>query len=266
MSRRWLVRTLAGILLVLVCVRLGMWQLDRNEERSARNDIIEANEQAPPATLEEVLGPDPTSGQLDESEQWRSVEVRGRYDTEHELLLRLRPLEGRRGFHVITPLVTDDGTAILVDRGFYVSDDDDPDAPAPPAGEVTVAARLRGTEDQRDAGDVAGGHIRYVNVEQIAEAVPYPLVPAWAEAVEPAGDDLLALPQPEADPGPHLSYALQWFIFAVVGVTGFVLLIRAEAKGRGPEPTDSAAADDAGEAAPDDAADGPARATGRPAD
>ncbi|WP_165367999.1 SURF1 family protein [Phytoactinopolyspora endophytica] len=237
-SRRWLVRTFAGILLVLACVRLGMWQLDRDEERSERNEIIEANEDAPPAQLEDVLGPDPASGTLDESEQWRHVEVTGRYDADHELLLRLRPLNGTRGFHVVTPLVTEDGTAILVDRGFYPSDETEPEVPSAPSGEVTVTARLRESEDQREAGDAAGGRIRYVNVEQIADALPYPLTPAWAEAIEPIGEDLVALPAPDVDTGPHLSYAFQWFIFAVVGVTGYVLLVRAEAKGRRSPPSD----------------------------
>ncbi|NED97520.1 SURF1 family protein [Phytoactinopolyspora alkaliphila] len=229
-SRRWLVRTVAGILLVLVCLRLGMWQLDRADGRSERNAVIEANADAPPVPLDAILAPGES---FDTADQWRRTEVRGRYDPSNELFLRLRPLGGQRGVHVVTPLVTADGTALLVDRGFVPAADDNPDVPPPPSGEVDVVVRLRVTEDHRDAGGTLGqGTVRAVNVAEIAEAMPYPVYPAWAEATPPVQEGFTAIPPPEADSGPHLSYAVQWFIFATVGVVGFVLLIRAEAKGR----------------------------------
>ncbi|WP_158542896.1 SURF1 family protein [Phytoactinopolyspora halophila] len=229
-TRRWLIRILAGIVLIVACVRLGMWQLDRDDERSARNDVIEDNASAAAVHPGELLDP---AEPFDPEDEWRQVEVRGQYDAEHELVLRLRPLEGERGVRVITPLITETGTALLVNRGFYPSAEQIPEAPPPPDGDVEVVARLRASEDGEDVGgDLAAGHIRYVNVADIAEALPYPVYPAWAEAVSPIDDELVALPPPEVDPGPHLSYAIQWFIFAVIGVGGFVLLVRAEARER----------------------------------
>jgi cytochrome oxidase assembly protein ShyY1 len=228
-TRRWLVRILAGLLLVAVCVRLGMWQLDRNEQRSERNEIIHSSAVAEPVPVETLSSPDT---EFEPNHEWRHVAVTGRYDPDHQFLLRLRPLDGQRGVHVITPLILSSGDALLVNRGFYRSDENIPDVPPPPGGTVEALARLRSTEDSRDAGDPADGLIRSVNVAEIAETLPYSVHPAWAEIIEPVDDDLIAIPEPEVDAGPHLSYAIQWFIFAVIGVTGFVLLIRTEAKGR----------------------------------
>lgn len=235
-SRRWLVRTLAGILLVLLCVRLGLWQLDRSEERSEGNSVIEANIDDEPVSIDEVVSPgDP----LRDGDQWRTVEIRGRYDAEHEMVLRLRPVDGVPGVHALTPLVTPEDDAVLVDRGFLRSrgrPDDTIEPPAPPPGQVTVRARVRTSETGRGTGgDPADGAIRYVDLAALDDALPYPLYGAWVELIEqdpPASSELQPITPPETEPGPHLSYAVQWFLFAVVGVGGFVLLVRAEARGR----------------------------------
>lgn len=233
-SKRWLVRTVAGVLLVLVCVRLGLWQLDRNDERAARNAVIEAGIDSAPVPIDELNAP---GEPLDTDDQWRNAVITGQYDPEHELALRLRPVDGTPGVHALTPLVTADGDAFLVDRGFVASEgrpDDEVDLPDPPSGTVTVQVRLRAGEDGEGAAQRAGT-VRRVDTAALAETLPYPLYGAWGERVEqdpPAADGLQAVPPPEAESGPHLSYAVQWFIFAVMGVGGFFLLIRAEARGR----------------------------------
>lgn len=235
-SRRWLVRTLAGLLLVAVCFRLGLWQLDRNEERTSNNGIIETNVAADSVAVDELTTPGES---LDADDQWRTVRITGSYDPEHEVSLRLRPVGGVHGVHAITPLVTEGGDAVLVDRGFVETEnrtDDQVDLPPPPSGTVTVEARVRESEVGNGTGaDSSGQTIRHVDVEAIADTMPYPLYGAWAERIDqdPApAEDLRAIPPPQTESGPHLSYAVQWFIFAVIGVGGFVLLIRAEARGR----------------------------------
>lgn len=259
-SRAWLVRTLAGILLVLVCVRLGIWQLDRNEQRQERNAVIEANVDGDPVPAGQLA---PSGQPLDDGDEWRTVEVTGQWDTGNELALRLRPVDGTRGLHALTPLVTDDGTALLVDRGFVAADgrdDDQIELPPPPDGEVTVTARIRQSQTGHDV-DPSTGAVRFVDVEAIAAGLPYPFYGAWGELItqdpEPA-TALQLIDPPETESGPHLSYAFQWFLFAVVGVGGFVLLIRAEAKGRAEPPDDETSGD--GPPGDDHPADPPARA------
>ncbi|MBB5789458.1 SURF1 family cytochrome oxidase biogenesis protein [Jiangella mangrovi] len=234
-SRRWLVRTLAGVLLVLVCVRLGLWQLDRNEQRQDRNAVIEANVDGDPVPAAQLV---PPGEPLATGDEWSTVQVTGHWDVDNELRLRLRPVDGTRGVHALTPLVTDDGPALLVDRGFVAADgrdDDQIELPAPPTGEVTVTARVRHSESGHDGVDPSTGAVRFVDVGTIEAGLPYPLYGAWGELItqdpEPA-TALQLIDPPSQESGPHLSYAIQWFLFAVVGVGGFVLLIRAEARGR----------------------------------
>jgi cytochrome oxidase assembly protein ShyY1 len=233
-SRRWLMRILAGVLLVVAFVRLGIWQLDRNQERAERNAVIEANSQRDPVPAEDLLAP----GDAVAADQiWTPVRASGVYDTEYELVVRLRPLDGKPGVHVLVPLVTGSGDALLVDRGFIPhegSPASSPDVPEPPSGEVEVVGRVRASEEGRGTGgDPTTGVIRYVDVDQIAAALPYPVYGAWVEAIDEHPGPAVAPerpPAPTPDPGPHLSYAVQWFLFACIGVGGFVLLARTEAR------------------------------------
>jgi cytochrome oxidase assembly protein ShyY1 len=233
-SRRWALRILAGLVLVAAFVRLGLWQLDRNDQREARNAVVEANAHRDPVPVEDVL----TAGVPVPADQvWTPVEAAGRYDVDHQMVVRLRPLEGRPGVHVLTPLVTDTGTAVLVDRGFVAqggSAASVPAVPEPPAGDVEVVGRIRPSEDGRGTGgDPGDGVIRYVDVDEIAQALPYPLFGAWLELVSevPAPAEApVPPPAPSTDAGPHLSYAVQWFLFACIGIGGFVFLVRAESR------------------------------------
>ena len=206
-SRRWALRILAGLVLVAACLRLGLWQLDRNDQREARNAVVEANANRDPSPVEDVL----TAGVPVPADQvWTPVEAAGRYDVDHQMVVRLRPLEGQPGVHVLTPLVTDTGTAVLVDRGIRPSEEG------------------RGT-----GGDPGEGVIRYVDVDEIAQALPYPLYGAWLELMSevPAPAEApVPPPAPSTDAGPHLSYAVQWFLFGCIGIGGFVFLVRAESR------------------------------------
>jgi cytochrome oxidase assembly protein ShyY1 len=229
-----MVRILGGVLLAAACVSLGLWQLDRNEQRQARNALIEANLGRPPVPVDEVLRP---GAPVDPGDEWMNVRVEGRYDTEHELAVRMRPRAGQPGVHVVTPLVTADGAAVLVDRGFVPSSGAEiPDLPAPPPGEVAATGRIRPSEEGRGAGgDPAAGAVRFVDVDAIAAALPYPVYGGWIELASeepPPAEPPEPVPPPQIEAGPHLSYAIQWFAFATIGVGGFVLLVRAEAKAR----------------------------------
>jgi cytochrome oxidase assembly protein ShyY1 len=233
-SRQWVVRIIAGLILATAFVLLGLWQLDRNEQRQARNAAVEAGLNRPPAPLDDVLA---VGAPVADGDQWRTVQVTGRYDGDNQLVLRLRPQGGQAGVHVLTPLVTSSGAVVLVDRGFVATAGADvPDLPAPPSGEVEVIGRVRSSENGGErTGDPSTGMIRFVDLDELAPAVDGPLYGGWLELVEqgPPPDDSLALvPPPELESGPHLSYAIQWFAFAVIGVGGFILLVRAEARVR----------------------------------
>jgi cytochrome oxidase assembly protein ShyY1 len=250
-SRRWVLRVLAGLVLVAACVRLGIWQLDRNEERSARNAVIEANVDRDPVPVDDVLD---VRHPLSPNQLWTPVAATGTYDIDRQLVVRLRPMNGRAGMHVLVPLVTAAGTALLVDRGFVAQDGPAaavPTVPNPPRGEVDIVGRARASEEGRGVGgDPDSGAIRYVDIDEIAAWLPYPVYGAWVEVIEEqpsASEAPLPPPAPTVDAGPHLSYAIQWFLFACIGVGGFVILMRAESRlRREDEAAQAELTDDAG--------------------
>ena len=228
---RWV---LFAVITLLICVLfgfLGRWQWHRHEDRRARNQLIEAAVTAAPVPLADVL----TSGEpLSATDEYRSVQVQGRYDAAHQLLWR-NP-NGRSGYDVITPLVTDSGDALLIDRGWSPSSTTDVNTPAadvaPPTGPVEATVRLRATESD-DNRVAPNGEIYAVEIGEIASTTGLPLYDAYGELVdqqpEPAAG--LELPEPTSlGMGPHLFYAIQWWMFIGIAVAGYFLLVRRESQ------------------------------------
>ena len=216
-----------------VCVRLGFWQLDRLQERRTVNQRIATGLEAPVTSL----GPLLTGSQGDPA--YRRVRVEGTYLVEHELFAYGRPLDGRAGDHVLTPLrVADGGPDVLVDRG-WVPFDAERSAPAadaaPPAGAVTVEGIVMpaGQGEAFPEGD--GASARAIDPVVIGASRGLDLVP-WYVLLQdqrpPPGPLPVAARPPALDEGPHLSYAIQWFSFAAIALVGYVLLSR---RGRRPQ-------------------------------
>ena len=125
LSRRWVLFALFVVLLGAACWRLGVWQFDRLEERRADNTIIERNLDAPPVPATTVMD---AAQPLPEQQQWRKVTVTGTYDVAEQTLVRYQTRDGRPGVNVITPLHTEAGSTVLVDRG-WMQVTNDPTAP-----------------------------------------------------------------------------------------------------------------------------------------
>jgi surfeit locus 1 family protein len=192
-----------------LCVRLGIWQLDRLAERRARNAEIAAARAAAPAVL-------PAPGLPPESLYQRRVVARGHYDPAYQRVWRPRMHQGTPGAAVLTPLRLADGsaTATAIDPGTY----------PPPDSVVTVEGlALRAP---RGPGDV--------DPRALADTVPYLLLPFVVQRPPDGGAGRLhPLPPPALDDGPHRSYAFQWFSFAIVVLVGTFFLLRREKKGCG---------------------------------
>ncbi|KRV49306.1 hypothetical protein AQ490_03690 [Wenjunlia vitaminophila] len=240
LSRRWLLLTLLGLVLIPVMVKLGFWQFHRHEDRVANNDQIAATLKSRPVPVGELTAP---GREVSGDRVWRSVTATGRYDTRHEVVARQRTAadEATIGYFVITPLVMDDGNALLVNRG-WVSPGNDittyPDVPPAPRGEVTVTGRLRPDETTGNSGiknkqGLPDRQIMLINSELLAGGLPYPLVGGYVElsgtSPQPKGE------QPELVPGPdhssignHLAYAIQWWLFTAMVPVGWVVLARRE--------------------------------------
>ena len=220
---------------------LGFWQLGRWDEEKARQERIEARIDEPPVPVTEVLDPDMTDAALDDLE-FRPVTATGTYVADAEVAHRNRDLDGHGGFDWLTPLRLDDGTAVLVRRGFVPptrAAGTDP-TPAPPVdGEVTVTGWLESSTSQPTGwrrafspSDPDTGTLETVfwaDVDRIDEQSAADLLPMilHLDEQDPAQGDLpVAQPVPEVDLSQNLSYAVQWFVFAAIVVVGYGIVLR----------------------------------------
>ncbi len=235
-SRQWILTTFLVVLGAALCVRLGIWQLDRLAQRRAFNAHVLQMRALPPLDLNTSLPDDLTSM------EYRTVRVRGKYDFEHQVALRNQYYGDQYGFHLLTPLLLGDGRAILIDRGWIPADGND--SPAAwraydEPGEVALEGIIRLGRARPDVGGVpdptlSPGQTRLdfwnsVNLERIAGQVPYPLLPVYVQPNVNPDDSTPPIPfQPEIEisEGPHLGYAFQWFTFAAILLFGYPFYLR----------------------------------------
>ena len=223
LSRRWVLFALVVVLLAYAAWWLGEWQFHRLAARKADNAIVRTNEARDPAPVAEVLTP----GQpVDDSEEWRQVTATGTYDTDDTVIVRYRTRDGASGIDAVVPLVTADGTSLLVDRGWMAADNEGAspdDVPAPPTGEVTVTGWVR-TDATGDSTKVSDQSTRAISSEEIGTALDRPVYGGFVELESEDGQPatgLLPVEMPELDNGPHFFYGLQWWFFGVLAVFGF---------------------------------------------
>lgn len=226
---RWVALAVFVVTLVVAFVNLGYWQLDRLEQRRERNEAVVVHENAPVRDWAEVFGP-----VITEADQWQRVRVTGTFDGERQFVVRYRSNDGESGYEILTPLQTQDGRHLLVNRGFGARDGEDfpTTAPPAPAGEVTIVGHVRRNEQGPDnALTPIDGLVRGVNSDAIAGALPYPLVNGYLGLLEmtpPQEGVLVPVLPPELTEGNHLSYAVQWFMFSAMAAVGLVVLIRSD--------------------------------------
>jgi cytochrome oxidase assembly protein ShyY1 len=229
---RWSVYTLIAIGFAVACAFLSHWQFERNESRSAQIALVEQNYDAPAVPLADVVGVD---GDLDPGDEWRPVTLQGEYLADEQLLVRNRPHGGTSAFEVLVPFRDTDGRVLIVDRGWAAPGEGDvPDTiPAPPDGDVTVTVRLRPGEQLPASGRGAPeGQVPTIHLPSIATLVGDDVITgAYGRLIEesPAGSGGLGgFDSPTDDPGPHLSYAIQWILFALMGFIFIGYIIRTE--------------------------------------
>lgn len=231
--RRWSGYVVFAILFAIACAFLSNWQFARNEQRTHANGLIANNYHAPAVPLSELL--EGTSG-FDADDEWRPVELSGEYLVDEQLLARNRSHGNTNAYESLLPFRLDDGRIIVVDRGWVEPgyEADKPDAvPAAPEGEITVVARLRPSEPLPRSGRSAPeGQVPTIHVPTIAASLGGEAISdayALMDSEDPVPPERPhAIDEPEQDPGPHLSYAVQWILFAVMGFVFIGYMIRTE--------------------------------------
>jgi cytochrome oxidase assembly protein ShyY1 len=215
---------------------LAFWQLDRLDERRAFNDLVAEQIEQPPAPLAALLaqaGDDPSSI------EWRQAIVTGQYLPD-QIVWFNRSQGGLAGDNVLSALVTDDDTTVVVNRGFVLLGTD---VPAAPTDDVEILARVR-LPQERQLGELTDTNdastplteVRRIDLGQLSAQLPGQVAPVYLDLIDsiPAitAGDPTPVPPPVLDEGPHLSYAVQWFIFAGCVLIGWVLAVRRSTRTR----------------------------------
>lgn len=257
---RWAIYVALAVVFAIACAFLSNWQFTRNQERSAQLQLVAENYDAAPVPLADLI---PPGSELDPQDEWRPVTLTGTYLADEGLLARNRPHGGTSAFEILVPFRLDDGRVVLVDRGWVPPGREQPvpDAvPAPPSGESTVVVRLRPGEALPSSGRSAPeGQVPTINLGLVADT----LATDVGETLEQSAYGVMvsedpspasvpsALEAPSDDPGPHLSYAIQWILFAVMGFVFIGYVIRTERRHRREDAEDAErAADESMDAAP----------------
>lgn len=229
-SRRWFLTTVLVFTGAILCTQLGIWQLDRLEQRQVFNRQVLSMRSMEELDLNLEVPEDIRSM------EWRAVSVRGRYDFENQVALRNQYFQNRLGFHLITPLVFED-KAVMVDRGWIPMEGNETKEDwrkYDQGGFVDIVGQIRLDQPARLLGgapeaDLTNGQTRrslWINMdlEGLAGQIPYPILPVFVQPEATEAEINLPVPtQPkiELTEGPHFGYAVQWFVFAAMLIIGY---------------------------------------------
>lgn len=233
---KWIAFHLLVVVGIVAMINLGFWQLRRLDQRQEFNAAVESRYDNAPVPLGDALT-STSDGGLDDLE-WRPVSASGTYMPDGQVLVVNRSQNGRAGDNIVVPFDLGDGRILLVNRGFVPLGQD---AAPVPGGDVDLVGRLRPTQERRlgQLSDPATGELdvaQRVDIDRLAAQLPGEPVPMYIDLIESTPAEPGPYPEPVATPdlseGNHLSYAVQWFIFALAVAVGWVLAVRKSAGAR----------------------------------
>lgn len=214
--------TVAALILTVILIGLGVWQLQRLQWKLALIAEVNGHMKAAPVSLDVAL-----KMNADDA-QYRRVALLGRFDNAREAYVFTTDAQGAPIYHVLTPFETGDGRTMMVDRGLIPKDRLDPATRTPVEGETKLVGVWRVPDAPglftpaadtahriwyaRDVKDIAAAdHLRLAAPVLIeADAAPNP--GGW-----PKGGQTVVSFRNE-----HLSYAVTWFGLAA-GLIGVYL-------------------------------------------
>lgn len=212
---------------VALFVRFAFWQLSR----AAEKDALQAQYAAGQRSVAEL-----TAANAAGLTQYQRVTARGHYDSAHQILLDSVPSAmGQPGYRVVTPFELEDGSWVLVDRGWHRPGATRSDIPDVTVGEAarTVAGQLSvlPRPGVRLAGPASSGNnwprvMNYPEQASVEQALERKVLPGLVLLDRDQPDGYERAWQARTDLGSerHLSYAVQWFGFAIAAIVLFVVM------------------------------------------
>ena len=222
-----------ALLMVLGMLRLGVWQLDRAEQKRELVAQLESLSQQAAVPISELFSGDETV-----SLRFRRVMLKGQYLQDTNFYVDNQVVNGRVGYQIFTPFQLE-GSArlVMVARGWVSVGESRESLPdiVTNSGQVILAGRLNAPpakpplwSDKYSASD--GNVWQYLPMAEVAgllRAKVYPLVVELA-ASDSNDDQALVRKWPEIDDqqvAKHLGYAFQWFAMAFAFFIACLVLV-----------------------------------------
>ena len=231
-GRRWWWTTLLVLAGVAVLIRLGVWQLDRLQQRREFNIMVSTRWKQEPYDITQYGLP----GDLSELE-FRRVEASGQFDYANQMILKEQIRNQAPGVVLITPLLLEDDRAVLVARGWIPLNQSTsefwPQFEEPPGAAVTgliQESQLLPSGEAPAIPESAQSEWFRINIDAIQPQLPYELLPVFILQLPDADRPYDALPLRDEpltlNEGSHFSYAIQWFMFALILGVGYIFFVR----------------------------------------
>ena len=230
--KRWSGWLALVIAFSVACALLSNWQFSRREEALAAMHQVAMNYDSPAVGIDSLATPN----SFNPKNQWRQANLRGHYLLGNSVLVRNRPLDGQPGFLSLVPFQLIDGRIIAIERGWIASDDNysaPKTYPLPSPDVQQVIVRLRPSEPTLDR-NAPMGQLATINIEALVKSQGIKdqmFMNVYGRMVAesiPASRNFKALAKPELDEGNHLSYALQWIMFALMAMAALYWGIKKE--------------------------------------
>ncbi len=160
--KRWLGWLSLVVVFSVACVYLSNWQFSRREEALVAMQQLAQNYDSDTVQLTDVA----SLGAFNKSNEWRRVEVSGRYLVDKAVLVRNRPLNGQPGFLQVIPFELADGNVVAVERGWLAAGDQyqaPTNSPLPSSEFQTLIGRVRATEPTLDR-EAPDGQLATINI------------------------------------------------------------------------------------------------------
>ncbi len=223
----WVGLSVYLLLMTLLC-SLGVWQLNRSEQK--KQFLTQQREAIEAETIDLNQQPEIDA----EAFRYRKIVAAGYYDQKHQFLLDNQVVDGKNGYFVMTPFFVDGhGAAVLVNRGWVAFGKDRNSLPdvgfdtrtTKIKGRInrfpSVGLKLKGAEIPTETWPSV---VQVIDANTLSEKLAYPLEPYQLE-LDPVADDgykrdwKIAVPIP---PEKHVAYAVQWFGLALTLTVLFI--------------------------------------------
>ena len=220
-NRRGAVVLAAAVLAAALTARLGWWQLDRAAQKNELQAAMDSRRALPPLVQADLAADAPAAA----AQHHRAVALQGQWVAEQTIYLENRQMKGVPGFFAVTPLRLDDGTAVLVERGWLPRDIADRTrivAAPPPAGRVQVQGFIAAAPGRLYEFDAAAsGAIRQnLAIDAFARETGLRLRPLSVQqrddASRPSDGLMRQWSAPASGVEKHYGYAFQWFALSAL--------------------------------------------------